>query len=46
MLELAINSNNECGNSPKETYNLIKDAGFTNVMVAAKTGQFEQPLHL
>jgi len=44
MLYLGINSNNDCGGSSAEIFANIKQAGFTHVMVAAKTGKFEHTL--
>jgi len=44
MYTLGINTNNECGKDYKEVLNNIKSAGFTNVMVAAKIGKFEDTI--
>ena len=44
MLEVGINTNNECGKDIKQILTNIKNAGFNNVMVAYKVGKAEETL--
>lgn len=46
MIEIGINTNNECGKDTKEILTNIKKAGFNNVMVAFKVGRAEETLKL
>lgn len=46
MLEVGINTNNECGKDAREILTNIKDAGFKNVMVAFKVGKAEEILKI
>ena len=46
MVEIGINSNNNCGQDVKEILTNIKDAGFENVMLALKIGKAEDSLRL
>lgn len=45
MFNLGVNTNNECGKTSKEILQNIKKAGFTDVMVAAKSGDLEQTIN-
>ncbi len=46
MLEIGVNTNNECGKDAKEVLTNIKKAGFENVMVAFKVGKAEETLKI
>ena len=46
MLEIGINSNNQCGKDVKEVLANIKKAEFDNVMVAYKVGKAEDTLQI
>ena len=46
VVEIGINSNNNCGQDVKEILTNIKDAGFENVMLALKIGKAEDSLRL
>ena len=46
MLEVGINTNNECGNDAREILTNIKNVGFKNVMVAFKVGKAEETLKI
>lgn len=46
MLEIGINSNNECGRNLNEVLTNIKNAGFNNVMLAMKAGNYEDQIKL
>lgn len=46
MLEIGINTNNECGKDIREVLTNIKNVGFKNVMVAYKVGNVEETLKL
>ena len=46
MLQIGINTNNECGKDTRDILTNIKKAGFENVMVAFKVGKVEETLSL
>ena len=46
MLEIGINTNNECGKDTRDILTNIKKAGFQNVMVAFKVGKAEETLKM
>jgi len=43
-MRIGINSDCECGNATVETFKKFKDAGFTDVMVAAKFGSLAEAI--
>ena len=41
MVEIGINSNNECGITPAQKFEMIRKSGFNTVMISAKDGDLE-----
>lgn len=44
MLELGVNTNNECGTSDDEILHNIKSAGFKNIMLSYRSGDIEHTI--